>query len=74
MPRFETFPSCTGKLDWQAIRAQEPMTRLRVHSNHHLLADDQDRPLFWLGDTAWEMIQRLNREQVIRYWDATGCF
>jgi hypothetical protein len=25
------------------------------------------RPFFWLGDTAWELFHRLNREEATRY-------
>lgn len=51
------------------LRSEEPMAKLRVHSNQHLLADEMGTPFFWLGDTAWEMIHRLDRDQVVRYLD-----
>ena len=51
------------------LRSEEPMAKLRVHSNQHLLADEMGSPFFWLGDTAWEMIHRLDRDQVVRYLD-----
>lgn len=32
---------------------------------HHILKDN--KPFFWLGDTAWELFHRLNREQADYY-------
>jgi Protein of unknown function (DUF4038)/Putative collagen-binding domain of a collagenase len=40
---------------------------LRVHDSHRYLVDDAGRPYFWLGDTAWELIHRLDREQTQKY-------
>ncbi len=52
------------------LHSQEPMSKLEVHSNQHLLTDETGRPFFWLGDTAWEMIHRLDRDHVTKYLDA----
>jgi hypothetical protein len=53
-----------------SLLAQYNLPKLRVHTNQHILVDEKDRPFFWLGDTAWELIHRLDREQVDRYLDA----
>ena len=41
--------------------------RLKVSANGHYLQYEDGTPFFYLGDTAWELIHRLNREQVDRY-------
>ncbi|OZI08643.1 hypothetical protein BWI93_08450 [Siphonobacter sp. BAB-5385] len=41
--------------------------KLRVASNHRYLVHADGTPFFWLGDTAWELLHRLNREEADRY-------
>lgn len=41
--------------------------RLKVSDNHRFLVYDNGRPFFYLGDTAWELFHRLNREESDRY-------
>src|SRR5215469_2188940 len=43
--------------------------RLKVHDNHRFLVTQDGRPFFWLGDTAWELFHRLDREQAEQYLD-----
>ncbi len=43
------------------------MPQLRVSENRRFLVTAQARPFFWLGDTAWELFHRLNREEATRY-------
>jgi hypothetical protein len=40
---------------------------LRISSNHRFLIHVDGRPFFYLGDTAWELFQRLNREEADRF-------
>ncbi len=40
---------------------------LKVSENHRFLATAEGQPFFWLGDTAWELFHRLNREEAERY-------
>ncbi len=40
---------------------------LKVSDNHRFLVTEDGRPFFWLGDTAWELFHRLNREDAMRY-------
>lgn len=40
---------------------------VRVHQNNRYLIDETGQPFFWLGDTAWELFHRLNREEADRY-------
>lgn len=48
-----------------APRAGEP--RLKVSDNHHFLVQENGKPFFYLGDTAWELFHRANREDAVRY-------
>jgi hypothetical protein len=41
--------------------------RLQVSENRRFLVKADGTPFFWLGDTAWELFHRLNREEADRY-------
>lgn len=38
-----------------------------MSDNQRYLQTSDGRPFFWLGDTAWELFHRLNREEATRY-------
>jgi hypothetical protein len=40
---------------------------IRVSDNHRFLVRDDGTPFFYLGDTAWALFQRLDREEANRY-------
>lgn len=40
---------------------------LKVSDNQRFLVDQDNKPFFWLGDTAWELFHRLDREEADRY-------
>ncbi len=40
---------------------------LKVSDNQRFLVTTDGKPFFWLGDTAWELFHRLNREEADRY-------
>jgi hypothetical protein len=40
---------------------------LRVSDNGRFLVTEDGTPFFWLGDTAWELFHRLDREESDRY-------
>lgn len=44
-----------------------PLPRLKVSDNKRFLVKADGRPFFYLGDTAWELFHRLNREQAEKY-------
>ena len=48
-----------------AAGAEAP--RLKVSPNGRFLVYADGRPFFYLGDTAWELFHRLNREEADRY-------
>ena len=41
--------------------------KLQVAANNHYLAYEDGSPFFYLGDTAWELFHRLNREEAQLY-------
>ena len=41
--------------------------RLRVSDNHRYLQYEDGKAFFYLGDTAWELFHKLNREEATRY-------
>ena len=41
--------------------------RLKVSDNKRFLVKEDGTPFFYLGDTAWELFHRLNREEAERY-------
>jgi hypothetical protein len=47
--------------------AQSPLPRLKVSDDRRSLVTADGRPFFYLGDTAWELFHRLNREQAETY-------
>ncbi len=43
------------------------LPRLKVSDNRRFLVTEDGRPFFYLGDTAWELFHRLNREEATSY-------
>src|SRR4249920_3861612 len=40
---------------------------VQVSANHRYLIDQHGKPFFYLGDTAWELFHRLDREEADLY-------
>jgi hypothetical protein len=55
-----------GGLSARAV-AGDAAKGLRVSENHRYLEYGDGTPFFYLGDTAWELFHRLNREEADRY-------
>ncbi len=45
------------------------LQNLRVSENHRFLVQEDGKPFFYLGDTAWELFHRLNRVEAERYFN-----
>ena len=45
----------------------QELPELTLSEDHHYLITHNNEPFFWLGGTAWELIHRLNREEVQLY-------
>src|SRR5687767_9347163 len=41
--------------------------QLKVSENKRFLVTTDNKPFFWLGDTAWELFHRLTREEAETY-------
>jgi len=48
-------------------QAQYKNQRLKVSDNKHFLVHEDGSPFFWLGDTGWELLHRLDRENAEKY-------
>lgn len=48
-------------------RAASPLPQLKISANRRFLVTESGQPFFWLGDTAWELFHRLNREDADQY-------
>ncbi len=44
------------------------LQRVQVSDNRRFLVTEDGAPFFWLGDTAWELFHRLNREEARLYF------
>jgi hypothetical protein len=54
-------------LQGSSAQCAEPLPRLKVSENRRFLTTADGKPFFWLGDTAWELFHRLNREEADEY-------
>ncbi len=50
-----------------SLQAQEVNFDLKVSDNHRYLVTEKQKPFFWLGDTAWLLLKKLNREDAEKY-------
>lgn len=50
-----------------SILSLSASAQLRVSENKHYLVKKDGTAFFWLGDTAWELFHRLNREEAKEY-------
>jgi hypothetical protein len=66
---------CAGALALVCLAAiadaapPKPVPRLRVSDDKRFLVYEDGKPFFYLGDTAWELFHRLNREETDLYLD-----
>ena len=49
------------------VAGAERLPRIEVHAGGHYLETEQGKPFFWLGDTAWELIDHTTREECSYY-------
>ncbi|MFN0087353.1 MAG: glycoside hydrolase family 140 protein [Blastocatellia bacterium] len=65
MIRFLIVTAIIITLAWNGLGQSAP--RLKVSENKRFLVNADGSPFFYLGDTAWELFHRLNREEADRY-------
>ncbi len=51
----------------RAVASHETAYPAKISDNGRYLLDRGGKPFFWLGDTAWELFHRLNREEAEEY-------
>ena len=56
-----------GPKDVARANSHRPLPRVIVHPEGHYLAGDDGSPFFWLGDTAWQLIQSTTRPECSYY-------
>ncbi len=49
------------------LHAANVPTSLKISADHRFILQADGQPFFYLGDTAWELFHRLNREEAERY-------
>jgi hypothetical protein len=68
--RFFLFFACfTSLIAYAYAQPSAKAERLKVSDNHRYLECADGTPFFWLGDTAWELFHRLNRDSCLLYLD-----
>ncbi len=54
-------------LNFLSNSSGQKLPLLKISDDKHYIVTRNDKPFFWLGGTAWEMIHRLNREEIEYY-------
>jgi hypothetical protein len=67
MTFLKSFLTVTLACGFAANLAAAPLPALKVSENKRFLVTADGKPFFWLGDTAWELFHRLNREEAELY-------
>ncbi|HLN54975.1 MAG TPA: glycoside hydrolase family 140 protein [Bacteroidales bacterium] len=64
---FLTVLFCLLLSSFNAEAQKGKITKLKVSPDGHFLVHEDGTPFFYLGDTAWELFHRLNREEAVKY-------
>lgn len=54
-------------LVFSSLVYSQSLPLLEISDNHRYLQTEKGSPFFWLGDTAWELIHRLTKEEIDHY-------
>ncbi len=57
----------TGILAILLATGMKGSAQLKISEDKHYFLTKDNKPFMWLGDTAWELFHRLNREQADKY-------
>ena len=52
-----------------AKASKKTLPRIKVSENKRFLVSEDGRPFFYLADTAWELLHRLDRKEAVQYLD-----
>jgi Protein of unknown function (DUF4038)/Putative collagen-binding domain of a collagenase len=59
---------CSGiALSISCSKKTQAAQRLKVQASKRFLLTENGKPFFYLGDTAWQLFHRLNREEAVTY-------
>jgi hypothetical protein len=50
-----------------SLASNAQLQSLQISDNHHYLTTSKKKPFFWMGDTAWLLLKKLNREDAEIY-------
>lgn len=69
MKRSILLQSAVALMAFTSAACANELQTLQVSPNGHYLQYADGKPFFYLGDTAWELFHRLNREEADQYLD-----
>lgn len=64
---MNSFVNAQTEKAWEGLSQDFKHGKVVVSANKHFLQFEDGTPFFWLGDTAWELFHRLNREETELY-------
>src|SRR5690554_3727011 len=64
---FPVLYSTAQPIEWKGKSVDFSHGDLKIHPNNRYLMFEDGTPFFYLGDTAWELFHRLNKEETERY-------
>ena len=64
---FAGFVNAQPEKPWDGPSQDFNHGKVLVSSNKRFLQFEDGTPFFWLGDTAWELFHRLNKEETELY-------
>jgi Protein of unknown function (DUF4038)/Putative collagen-binding domain of a collagenase len=63
----------SGQTNCAQATGDAGFSALRISPDAHFIVHEDGKPFFFLGDTAWELFQRLSREEAVRYLENRRC-
>ena len=60
---------CKDKSESQSHEQLETLQPIEIADNAHFFKRANGDPFFWLGDTAWLLLKKLDREAIAAYFD-----
>lgn len=64
---MKTLPLLLSLLLLTQVSGAQKLPLLKVSDNQRYLVTEDGQPFFWLGDTAWELLHRLDKAEIDQY-------
>jgi hypothetical protein len=61
--------SCTSPKETEQSTQGVNLSNLQISDNGRYFTTEDEEPFFWLGDTGWLIPSKLDREEVVRYFE-----